>query len=229
MRIDDVMTKDVVAVPPDATLKHVAQLLVERRISGVPVVDAERRVLGVLSEGDIVAKEGGNGRGRRALSGLFSERRPSRLEARTVQEAMTSPAITAGPRGDVAWAARLMTEQAVNRLPVVDEAGHLLGIVTRADLVRAFTRSDEELARELREDVALGALWLDPSELEITVRDGEVTLAGELDTKADARLLEHFAARVPGVVSVHSELRWRREEPGLARSDPHVPVEPRTP
>ena len=109
---------------------------------------------------------------------------------------------------------------------MLDQTGTLVGIVTRADLVRAFVRSDEEIEHELRDD-ALRTLWIDPDRLEIGVEQGEVTLAGELDTKADAEPLEQFASRVPGVVAVHSRLRWRVEKPKLPRSDPRVPQPPR--
>lgn len=137
---------------------------------------------------------------------------------------MTSPAIVIRPERSVDEAARLMTQKRVNRLPVVDAEGTLLGIVSRADVVRAFVRSDEEIERELREEVAVGTLWIDPGDLWITVRDGEVHLAGEVDSKADAELLEYFASRVPGVVSVRSTLRWRIEKARLERSDPRVPI-----
>lgn len=208
MRVQDVMTSEVVSVAPEATLKEVAGLLASRRISGVPVVDAAARVVGVVSEADILRKEAGG------------------LDARTAGEAMSTPAIVIGRTRDVAEAARLMTERAVNRLPVVDDEENLLGIVTRADLVRAFVRSDDEIARELREDVFLATLWIDPATVEIRVENGEATLSGEVPTKADAQLLEHFAARVPGVVSVRGDLRWRVDEPRLPRTDPRVPATP---
>lgn len=103
------------------------------------------------------------------------------------------------------------------------EDGRLVGIVTRADLVRAFVRSDEELAHELREDVVVGTLWMDAKELDIRVEDGDVMLSGEIGHKADAELLERFAARVPGVVSVRSELRWRVDKANVYQSGPKVP------
>jgi predicted transcriptional regulator len=196
----------------------VAALLVRHRISGVPVVDSARRVLGVVSEADIVSKETGpDGHGPR-------RRRTSKPGVRTVADAMTAPAVTVGPDCRVSEAARLMSRRQVNRLPVVDESGELVGIVTRADLVRAFVRADGEIERELREDVALRTLWIDPAEIWITVEEGEVRLSGKVDTRADAELMEYFASRVPGVVSVHSTLRWRSDRPHLPRSDPRVPI-----
>lgn len=227
MKVSELMTKDVVTVERQSTLKEVAELLAGRRISGVPVVDRPRRVVGVVSEADIAEKEAAVDRPRGVVDWLLARGTSPRLEARTAGEAMSSPPITLRPDRDVAEAARLMIEQGVNRLPIVDAEGTLVGIVTRADLVRAFIRSDAEIEHELLEDVVLGNLGIDPDTVETSVNEGEVTLTGEVDTKADAGLLETFAARVPGVVSVRSELRWRREKPRLPRSQPYVPIPPR--
>lgn len=227
MKISEIMTRDVLAVPRETPLKEVARTLSENRVSGVPVVDADRRVVGILAESDIVRQEQGAERDRGLLARVV-EGPPLRLEARTAGEAMNAPAVTVAPDQEVAEAARLMTEHGVNRLPVVDEEGRLTGIVTRADLVRAFARPDEDIERELREEVLLRTLWIDPASVEISVRDGEVTLAGEVEQKADTKLLEYFASRVPGVVSVRSDLRWRLEDPRPQASDPHVPPPPRS-
>jgi CBS domain-containing protein len=224
MKVQDVMTRDPRIVSPEASLKEVAQALMESRISGLPVVDESGAVVGVVSEADIVGKEAG-APPERSLIGrlLHGDAADSRLDARTVAEAMTAPAVTIGATREVAEAARIMTEQEINRLPVLDVDGKLVGIVTRADLVRAFLRSDAEIEKELREGVVLEKLWIDPSELDITVENGEVTLRGKVESKADAELLEYFATRVPGVVSVRSTLRWRIDKPRVPRSDPHVP------
>ncbi len=227
MKVEDVMTRDVTTVSPEATLRDVAKTLADQRIAGVPVVDESGRVLGVVSEGDIVRKETGAEPGRGLLDWVLRDRGPSKLEARTVAEAMTAPPITIRPGAEVAEAARLMTEREVNRLPVVDESGALVGIVSRADLVRAFVRPDDDLEREIRDDVVLHMLWIDPASLDITVRDGDVSLAGTVGNKADAELVEYFASRVPGVVSVRSELRWRLDEPRVPSTDPRVPPTPR--
>jgi len=222
MKVEEVMTREVATVGPPEPLRAVAGMLARMNISGVPVVEGGR-VVGVVSEADIVEKEAFALRPSRLQRMLGQDRISAKKAARTAQEAMTSPAVTVSPRLDVARAARLMIERGINRLPVVDAAGALVGIVTRADLVLAFVRPDEEIARELREDVAARTLWLDPGDLEIEVEDGEVTLAGEVGMKADARLLKRFAERVPGVVSVRSELRWRIDDAELPRSDPRVP------
>jgi len=230
MVVRDLMTTDVVTVEESTPLKEAALLLADRRISGVPVVDAAGKVVGVLSEADVLAQERGRALRQPGLLGhVFDPDAVWREKAgaRTVGDAMSSPAIVIGPHRPVHAAASLMLEEDVNRLPVVQH-GKLLGIITRADLVRAFVRPDEELEREIRDDVAEGALWIDPSDLEIGVADGAVTLAGEVERRVDAELLERFAAMVPGVVSVRSDLRWRLDEPKLPESDPRVPRPPRT-
>jgi CBS-domain-containing membrane protein len=125
---------------------------------------------------------------------------------------MSSPAVCIRPEQRVSEAARAMIEHGINRLPVVDEGGRVVGIVTRADLVRTFTRPDEEIWREIEEDVVMGMLWMAPEKVEVSVKRGEVTLDGRLDTELEAELLPQLVERVPGVVSVTSKLSWLDEE-----------------
>ncbi len=150
-----------------------------------------------------------------------------KFRAHTAEKAMTSPAVTIAPERTVTEAARAMVQKGVNRLPVLDENDRLVGIVTRADLVRAFLRTDEEIERELREDVAVRTLWIDPERISISVDHGEVLLRGEVDSDADAELLERFARRVPGVVGVLSQLHWQLDKPKVPAGDPRVPRAPR--
>jgi CBS domain-containing protein len=213
MKVADVMTVDVVTVGKKTPLRDVAALLTERRISGLPVVD-EGRVVGVVSEGDILAKERGRAAERRGLFGVLLDDRAKaelKLEARTAEAAMTSPALTIAPDRSVAEAAGTMVDQGVNRLPVVGTDGTLLGIVTRADLVRAFVRTDEELAEDIREGVLLKALWITPGNVNVVVNEGVVTLRGEVENRATAEMLPDFVRRVPGVVAVLSDVTWEDE------------------
>ena len=216
MRVQDLMTTNVVTVRAAVSLKDAAALLAEHRISGLPVVDDDRHVLGVLSEGDILFKESGPPERPSLLERLLSA--PSagfdpKLAARTVGEAMSAPVVTIGPRRPVTEAATTMIEERVNRLPVVDDTQHLIGIVTRADLVRAFVRSDAEVEQEIREDVLRRAMWIEPGVVRVEVDGGEVWLTGEVDTKSDAEILPRLVQRVPGVVGVLSKVRWREEDP----------------
>jgi CBS domain-containing protein len=210
MQVRDVMTKDVIAVAPETPLKDVAAALVEHGISGVPV-RSENRLVGVLSEGDIVVQEQRSSERSgfaRFVAGAGSNGRPA---ARTTEEAMSAPAITIGAEQPIAAAARLMTERGVKRLPVVRD-GELVGIVTRADLVRAFVRADDEIAQEIREDVLERALWIPHEAIRITVDGGEVYLDGEVPRRSDAELAERLTHRIPGVVAVHADLVWEFDD-----------------
>ncbi len=203
MRVADVMTTQVLTVAPQTTLKDVAELLAARGISGCPVVDESRQVLGVVSEADILAKERRPKRQPR-FARILGYREPvdRKASARTAGEAMTAPAVTIGAERRVDAAAALMLDRSVNRLPVVDRDGVLVGIVTRADLVRAFVHTDEQIAREIREEVLLHELWLDPGDFELAVQDGDVTITGRVQTEGEADLLLRRIRLVPGVVSV---------------------------
>jgi CBS domain-containing protein len=131
-----------------------------------------------------------------------------KLEARDVGDAMTIPPVTIGPHRTLRAAATLMLDRQVNRLPVVDD-GKLVGILTRADLVRAFARPDDEIKREIEHDVLSTALWLDSADVGVTVDDGDVTLVGQVERRMDAELAVDLVERVAGVVSVDSRLTWR--------------------
>ncbi len=208
MNVEDIMTREVVTVAPGASLKQAANLLLEHRISGLPVVDNQGDVLGVVSETDILQKEASGLQVPGPLAWLVGfdvEVDRSKVDARLVGEAMTSPPLTIAAHSPVSLAAQRMSEKGVNRLPVV-ENGELVGIVTRADLVRAFVRSDAEIATEIRDDVILRRARLDKHSVRVEVEDGEVTLSGRIGKDRDARALEALVREIPGVVGVHSEL-----------------------
>jgi CBS domain-containing protein len=217
MRIQELMTERVLTIGPEAPIKDVAKILIENGISGLPVCDIEGDVLGVISEGDILFKEHDPTEGRHGgplgwtMEGTPDFSAYTKAKALTARTAMTSPAITIAPHRSVAEAARLMSERGVNRLPVVED-GKLVGIVTRADLVRAFTRTDEEIERELREDVLGRTMWIDPGTIDVVVENGTVGLFGRLYTKGDTELLTRLAAWVPGVVSVVSTVEWEVDD-----------------
>lgn len=207
MKVQEVMTTDVLTVGPEAPLKDVAKLLVERSISGVPVCGIEGRVLGVISEADILVKAQGAAEPRTRLARLLEAPDDPKASALVAADAMTAPPITIAPFRRVDEAARLMTEHGVNRLPVVAR-GELVGIVTRADLVRAFTRGDREIEHEIESELLGRTLWLEPGAVRATAVAGRVLLRGRVQTRSDAGLLERLAGRVAGVVSVESELEW---------------------
>ena len=213
MRVQDVMTTDVSTIGPDALVKDAAIEFVQRSISGMPVVSSDGQVLGVISETDILPKESGEQRGGGGfMQWLVDPSDPwinRRFDAVIVEDAMSSPARTILPERPLAEAAKIMLDEDINRLPVVDPDGLLVGLVSRGDLIRAFARPDEEIRREIQDDVLHGAMWLDPKALDVTVTSGIVTLKGEVSSEADAELLPTFARKVPGVVDVHSTLTYR--------------------
>jgi len=210
------MTRDVVSVTPETPLKDVAAVLVARGISGLPVCDADGAVVGVLSEADLLVKQGGSPERSGGLFAWLVETASApdlaKLRARTAGEAMTAPAITVPAGSSVSEAARTMVSLGVNRLPVVED-GRLVGIVSRADLVRLFTRSDEEIARDIRQDV-VKRLWIAPERIEVEVEQGEVVLRGEADTEVEAELILKRIPLVAGVVGVRSELSWAVDRSG---------------
>jgi CBS domain-containing protein len=223
--VRDVMTTSVLAAKPETPLKEVARLLVEQRISGLPVVDEANRVVGVVSEADLLVKEQDPGAlARGPLDRIFGESDELRelrakAEARTAGEAMTSPAITIEASRSVHQAASAMIERRVNRLPAVD-GGHLVGIVTRADLVRAFVRSDEQLEQTIREDVLLKTLWIDPAQFTVDVRDGVASLRGAVDRRSTAGMIVRSVEMVPGIVGVNAEIAWTVDDRDLEAPAP---------
>ncbi len=201
MKVEDVMTPVVVSVGPTATLKQVARIMGTRRVSGMPVIDAKRHVLGVVSEADIIVKAASRSIG--LIGRLWTPAKVDarRLDATTAGEAMSAPAVTIAPDRPVSEAAWFMVQRDVNRLPVVRD-GTLIGIISRADLIRAFTRSDAEILVDLQQDLAGRNLWLAPDEVEVTVDGGRVRVSGRVESPGAADEVEGLAWRVPGVVSV---------------------------
>lgn len=234
MTVRDVMTTPVFSVTPDAPLKDVAHLLIEHRISGVPVVDAGGAVLGVVSEADFLLKEGGRDAGRRRWFGRFvgesraTTARQAKVGAITAGEAMTSPAATIEADSSTTAAAALMVDRAVNRLPVIED-GRLIGIVSRADLVRAFVRSDDQLAESIRQDVLLRVLWLDPGLFDVEVINGVATIRGHVERRSIAEMIERAVRNVPGIVDVVSAVTWEMEDDRVhpVTADPVFPFGPR--
>ena len=212
MRIHDVMTTGVLTTSPQTPLREAALILAREGVSGLPVVGDDGTVVGVLSEADVIAKEGDQPPRSGGLLSWLVDPADSWLEARlaatVVGEAMSSPAVTIGSERLISEAATSMLENGINRLPVVDD-GHLVGIVSRADLVRAFVRDDAEIRSDIEEEVIRKVLWLDPKDVAVTVEGGQVTLVGQVGTEADAELLPLFVRRVPGVVDVTSEVHAR--------------------
>jgi CBS domain-containing protein len=197
-------------------------LIAEPRVSAVPVLDREGRVLGIVSEADLVLKEeypAGPPEGR-----LFQGRRPRIAQAKaagdTAAELMTSPAVTVGPDASVAEAARLLHRHGIKRLPVVDPAGPLLGILSRADLLKVFLRSDADISREIRQQVLMRAMWMNPDTVVVDVRDGVVTLTGQLERRSLIPITVSLVRGLDGVVEVVDRLTFELDDtPIMVPSD----------
>jgi len=209
VKVSDVMTQEVKTISGDAPLKEAASIMVKAGISGLPIVDDERKVIGIITEADFVAAEANRSWGRqrrRLLASFLGETEVP--QARIVADAMTKKPHTIDRGSSVTEAARMMTDLKVKRLPVVTPDGTLEGIISRADVMGAFARDDDLLNAELVDDVVIGVLQLDPEQVSVDVVDGMVTLSGTVPTRSEARLLEELAVRVEGVISVESEVIW---------------------
>jgi CBS domain-containing protein len=216
-QVRDVMTRVVVTVRPEVGVHELADLLVRHAISAVPVVAEDGRVLGVISETDLVARLDQLERPlRHPLLARRLGRHRSRGHGDTAGELMSSPAITVSSDASVAKAARQLEAARVRRLPVVDD-GQLVGIVSRRDLVRLYARTDDELASVVA--MALRGLWLSPSEVRAVVAGGSVTLTGAVDRRTTAEIAAQYIAEIPGVVSVANQLTFEYD-------DQDVPGEP---
>lgn len=234
--VADVMTADVVTVPPTAPFKQLVSVLAEHGISAVPVVDENSALIGVVSEADLLVKEGrpNSSRMPSLIAGSKQWRRWIKARATTAEQLMTLAVKTIEPTVPLAAAARRLTDEGVRRLFVVDE-GKLVGVLARRDALRAFMASDDDLRETVRQDVFRRVLWIDPATVTVTVADGVVTLSGTLERRSEVELAEALTARTPGVVAVRNELefstddsrldmavahgRWRRSREGFSSDD----------
>lgn len=222
MKVRDIMTTDPVRVTGDTRLREAARLMVRHRVSGLPVVDEAGKLIGIVSEGDFIRREAGRDRpqGVSLLDAVFGEGELQPAGAETVAEVMTRSVVTITPEASIGEAARVMGRRNVKRLPVVDLEGELVGIVSRADVVGAFTKPDDVIEDEVREDVIRRLLFLDPDLVGVSVVDGVVTLEGELENRTEAHLLEELSRRIAGVVRVDSRLRYKIDDRKLERGYP---------
>lgn len=206
--VEDVMTGHVVSVGADASFKEIVEMLAQHRVSAMPVVDTDGQVVGVVSEADLLHKM--------ELPGLHQGRhlwqRKQRREARgkatgdAARDLMSAPAVTVGLGTAVGMAAHMMEREQVKRLPVVDQPGRLVGIVSRGDLLRVYLRADADIAAEVRDEVLVRTLWIDPASISISVDRGVVTLTGTTDRRSTTDIVVRLTESVPGVVDVVSRL-----------------------
>ncbi|WP_328333195.1 MULTISPECIES: CBS domain-containing protein [unclassified Streptomyces] len=197
----DVMTGEVVSVGYATPAGDVTRSLAEHGIGGLPVVDDDDRVIGVVTRTDLARHGTVPG-----LPGTAPPRGWYDAGLRTTGELMSAPAVTIRAIDTIALTGRTMAARDVGRLPVVDEEARLVGIITRRDLLRVFVRPDSDLRDEILDEVVARALYLYPAPLIVSVQDGVVTLRGRLEQDTDVSVAVRMAARVDGVVAVVNRL-----------------------
>lgn len=216
MLVQDVMTVDVAAVREKTTLRVIAELLVNRKVSGLPVVDADCRVVGVVSEADLLHKVActrpGTHNSKRA--GAWWRLRRHRVPIASADVPMTAAGLmthqpaTIRADASIVTAARMMEYHEVKRLPVVDSDARLCGIISRRDVMRVFLRTDQELVRRVRRDVLAVALPKGAGTVHVAADNGVVTLTGHLAKHSQSRAVIRLAEEVDGVIAVVDQLSW---------------------
>jgi CBS-domain-containing membrane protein len=222
-KVQDLMSREVVTVDESTPFKEIVELLARHRVSAVPVLDVARHVTGVVSESDLLLKEE---HPEAALDAPRFQRRRQRVErakaaGAVAGELMTSPAVTIGLLATVDEAARLMHAAGVKRLPVIDPlTGMLVGIVTRGDLLRVFIRPDDEIRREIVDQVILREFMIDPATYVVQVADGVVSLQGTCERRSLIPLLVRAIHGVEGVVRVDNRLGYDLDDRDLTMPGP---------
>ncbi|NOX22085.1 MAG: CBS domain-containing protein [Actinobacteria bacterium] len=210
MHVLDAMTTDVLTIGPDDSLKGAARLMLARGVSGLPVIDADNKLVGIVTEADFVRQEAERSlhSRRRLLATVFGDG-DAREHGETVRDVMTASPLVVTADARIAEAARVMNERGVKRLPVVDSEGSLIGIISRADIVAAYVRPDDVIEDAVREDIIKRVLMIDPADLEVSVDDGVVSVKGQVDNRVDAQILEELTWRLEGVVRAEIDVSWR--------------------
>ncbi|MFE1172871.1 CBS domain-containing protein [Streptomyces sp. NPDC058773] len=192
--VADLMTPEAVVVQRGTTFKEIARLLDEYDITAVPVVDDDYQPVGVVSEADLL------------------RRQIAKLGATTAEAIMTSPVVVARPGWSVVEAAKTMEKKKVKRLPVVDDTGRLIGVISRSDLVQLFLRRDRAIQEEVLEEVLTRTLGVAPSAVTVDVSDGHVTLTGALERRSLVPIAVRLCESVDGVVEVIDRLSYLRDD-----------------
>jgi CBS domain-containing protein len=208
------MTHNVVTVGEATPYKDVVEKLADHSVSAMPVVTEDGRVVGIVSEADLLHKMEFAGLEPHVRLLERKRHRTARIKAAadTAGDLMTSPAIVIGARESVSTAAKLMEAERVKRLPVVDEFGRIAGILARRDLLRLYLRDDDAIRREVIEDVLLRSLWIEPDTVSVDVERGVVTLAGTVDRRSTVPLVVHMVGAVAGVVDVMNHLSYHHDD-----------------
>ncbi|MFB7506899.1 CBS domain-containing protein [Streptomyces broussonetiae] len=204
--VSDVMTQTVAAIGRRAPFKEIVQLMQDWQVSALPVIEGEGRVVGVVSEADLLPKEELRDDPDAAYLQLRQPVDVAKAGGMTAGDLMSSPALTVRASATVAEAARIMAQGGVKRLPVVDGSGLLQGIVSRADLLKVFLRDDEDIAEEVRREIVAYLFPLSSSTVQVEVDDAVVTLAGRMRDRALVPVAARLVRAVEGVVDVRFDL-----------------------
>lgn len=204
--VADVMTRAVITANRKDSFKDLVRIMQDHRVGALPVVDAVGRVMGVVSQADLLPKEEFRNSDPDRYTQLRRLSDLAKAGSVTAEELMTSPALTVRAGATLAQAARTMARSRVKRLPVVDAAGRLEGVVSRADLLKVFLRDDAAIAEEIRQEVVAYLLPAPASAVWVEVREGVVLLSGRVRDRALVPVAARLARAVEGVVDVRFDL-----------------------
>jgi CBS domain-containing protein len=214
--VKQVMTTQVVAVKLGASFKEMAAALRENRVSAFPVIDDDGKVIGVVSEADMLAKEVLNADHTGTITAMLHRREQDKADGLTARDLMTHPAVTVTPDDSVEQAARLMYTLQIRRLPVIDHDGRLVGIISRTDVLAVYDRPDDEIRQEIIDNVIVHGFLQDPEVFTVGVQAGVVTLEGSPESAALGRDLVRKIRHVQGVVAVRDRLSYPDVFPTVA-------------
>ncbi len=203
--VKDVMTTRVIWVRKDAPFRELAAALRRHRVSAFPVLGEGDKVIGVVSEADMLTKEAVDPG---VISGILHHRDAEKARGTTAGDLMTAAVVAVAPDDTVEHAAQLMYSRKVKRLPVIDADGHLVGIISRADVLAVFDRADEDIRKEIIDEVLLGEFLVDPKAFDVKVGSGIVTLTGMPETNEVGHEIVARVRHVQGVVAVRDRLSY---------------------
>ncbi len=203
--VKDVMTTRVIWVRKDAPFRELAAALRRHRVSAFPVLGDDDKVIGVVSEADLLAKEAVDPG---VFSGILHHRDVEKARGITAGDLMTAAVVAVAPEDTVEHAAQLMYSRKVKRLPVIDGRGHLVGIISRADVLAVFDRADEDIRQEITDEVIRNEFFVDPQAFDVKVSGGIVTLTGVPETNEVGHEIVQRIRHVQGVVAVRDRLSY---------------------
>jgi CBS domain-containing protein len=212
--VKDVMSDQVVSITRDSPYKEIVEKMAGHGVSALPVVDAANTVVGVVSEADLLHKVEFMGHDQHVQLLERLRRRIARTKASgdLAADVMTAPPVCISADASLSAVARMMADERVKRLPVVDERGRLVGIVSRRDLLSIYLREDAEIGADIKQEVIRRAMWIDPATIDVTVDRGVATISGEVDRRSTAEIAVHLCRSVAGVVDMVDELSYRYDD-----------------